>query len=282
MTQQRATLLGLGAILLWSMLALLTARSAGIPPFQLTAMTFGIGGLAGLAIVAGQGKLALLKQPLAAWALGLFGLFVYHALYFTAMKLAPPAEVSLFAYLWPLLVVLLSALLPGQVLTWKHVVGGLCGFAGVAVLALGKGSIALEGRYAIGYGLALITAFVWAIYSVLSRRMAAVPTEAVAAFCLATSALAALVHFSVETTVTAMPFSAWVAVLLLGLGPVGAAFFLWDVGMKQGDIRFLGVASYATPVLSTLIMVLSGEAAATASLGIACALIATGAVIARK
>ena len=280
-SSRSATLLGLGAIALWSMLALLTARTEGIPPFQLTAITFGIGGLAGLAIVAARGRLSLLKQPAAAWALGLFGLFVYHGLYFTAMKLAPPAEVSLFAYLWPLLVVLLSAMLPGQGLRWTHVLGGLLGFAGVAALAFGKGGIAIEGRYALGYGLALVTAFVWAIYSVLSRRMAAVPTDAVAGFCLATAVLAGLTHLATETGVT--PGAAqWAAMLGLGLGPVGAAFFLWDIGMKRGDIRFLGVASYATPVLSTLLMVLAGEAAPTLSLLGACGLIALGAVIARK
>jgi drug/metabolite transporter (DMT)-like permease len=47
-------------------------------------------------------------------------------------------------------------------------------------------------------------------------------------------------------------------VLALGIGPVGAAFFTWDIGMKRGDIQLLGVASYAAPLLSTLALVAAG------------------------
>ena len=280
--RSRATLIGLGAILLWGLLALMTATTAGIPPFQLTAMTFGIGGLAGTAIVALRGNLALLRQPPRAWALGLYGLFVYHAIYFTALKLAPPADASLIAYLWPLLIVLMSAALPGEKLTLHHIAGAVLGLAGVVVLALGKGSLALSAEHITGYALALVSALIWSSYSVLSRRMADVPTEAVAAFCLGTSVLALIVHLMVEPTIMPASTAQVVAILVLGLGPVGAAFFLWDIGMKKGDLRFLGVASYATPMISTLALVLSGVTPATWTLGLACLLIAAGAVVARK
>ena len=281
MTQSRATLFGLGAILLWGLLALLTAATEGIPPFQLTAMTFGIGGLAGLAIVASQKRLALLIQPPKAWALGLFGLFFYHAIYFSAMKLAPPAEASLIAYLWPLLIVLMSALLPGERLTARHLAGAALGFGGVVVLGLGKGISGFEPKYVAGYILAFVSAFVWSSYSVLSRRMAHVPTEAVVGFCLATAALAGAVHLANEVTVSPTPMQ-WAAILALGLGPTGTAFFLWDIGMKRGDIRFLGVASYATPVISTLALIVAGKAAFTLALALACGLIVVGGAIARR
>lgn len=278
----RPTILGLGAILLWGLLALLTASTSGIPPFQLTAMTFGIGGLAGLAIVAARGQLGLLRQPPRAWALGVYGLFVYHAVYFSALKLAPPAEASLIAYLWPLLIVLMSALLPGETLTLRHVGGAVLGLAGVGALAAGKGGMSFSSDHIAGYILALVSAFIWSSYSVLSRRMANVPTEAVAGFCLATSVLALIVHGLVETTVVPPTLSIWLAILCLGLGPVGAAFFLWDSGMKRGDIRFLGVASYAAPVISTFALIASGVTAATPALAVACLLIVAGALIARS
>lgn len=278
----RPTLLGLGAILLWGNLALLTTATAGIPPFQVTAMTFAVGGLAGLAIVAGRGQLALLRQPLKAWALGIYGLFVYHAAYFSALKLAPPEEASMLNYLWPLLIVLFSALLPGEKLTMRHVGGALLGLAGVAVLALGRGSLDFSGSYLAGYALAFASAIIWSSYSVLSRRQSGVPTEAVAGFCLATAVLAAIAHFLFETTVCPADAKAWGAILLLGLGPVGAAFFLWDAGMKRGDIRFLGVASYATPIISTLALVLAGAAKPTPALGLACLLIVSGALLTRR
>jgi drug/metabolite transporter (DMT)-like permease len=115
---------------------------------------------------------------------------------------------------------------------------------------------------------------------VLSRRFSAVPTDAVAGFCLATAALSLLCHLVFETTVWPETAAQWLAVLGLGLGPVGAAFYLWDIGVKRGDIRLLGVASYAAPVLSTAILVLAGYAEPTGALALACLLIAGGALVA--
>lgn len=276
-----ATATGCLAILLWSSLALFTAASRLVPPFELAALTFAIGGALGLIVTAARGQLRALRQPPVVWLVGVGGLFGYHALYFAALRLAPPAQAGLIAYLWPLLIVLLSALLPGERLGRWHVVGAALGFGGVIVLITGaSGGFAPEARFALGYGLALACAFVWAVYSVLSRRLAAVPTEAVAGFCLGTAALALICHLMVEPTVWPATVAQALAIVGLGVGPVGLAFYVWDIGVKRGDIRLLGVASYAAPVLSTLLLVATGYAAATASLGLACALIVAGAVVA--
>lgn len=277
------TLAGLGAILLWGLLALLTASTAGVPPFLLTAITFAIGGGLGLAVLAIRGRLGLLRQPAGAWALGIGGLFGYHAVYFAALKSAPPAEASLIAYLWPLLIVLFSGLLPGERLSLRHIGGAVAGFAGVVMLALSKGGLGGgAGIPWLGYGLALACAFIWAGYSVLSRRFADVPTEAVVGNCLVTALLAAGAHLALEPAGLPQGAATWAAIVALGLGPVGAAFFLWDIGMKKGDIRFLGTASYAAPVISTLALVAAGKAQAGWPLALACLLIVGGAVIARS
>ena len=286
-----ATFIGFIAIALWSGLALLTAASGTMPPFQLAAITFAIGGGCGLAVTAARRRLDALRQPWPVWLVGVGGLFGYHALYFGALRLAPPAEAGLIAYLWPLLIVLLSALLPGEHLRARHVLGAAMGLGGVFVLlfgarlargqglTLGEG-LGLEARYLPGYGLALACAVVWSVYSVLSRRFRQVPTEAVAGFCVVTAALAWGAHLMVEQTVWPTGFGQWLAIAALGLGPVGLAFYVWDYGVKHGDIRTLGVASYAAPVLSTLILVSFGFAAASWALAIACALIVAGALIA--
>ncbi|MFY8115810.1 MAG: DMT family transporter [Rhabdaerophilum sp.] len=277
------TLAGLGAVLLWGLLALLTASTAGVPPFLLTALTFAIGGGLGLGVLALRGQLGRLRQPAGAWALGVGGLFGYHAVYFAALKSAPPAEASLIAYLWPLLIVIFSGLLPGEKLGLRPVLGALAGFAGVVLLALAKGGIGSGAAIPwLGYGLALACAFIWAGYSVLSRRFAEVPTEAVVGNCLVTALLAGLAHLALEPVGLPQGAGIWLAILALGLGPVGAAFFLWDIGMKKGDIRFLGTASYAAPVISTLALVAAGRAEAGWPLALACLLIVGGAVIARS
>jgi drug/metabolite transporter (DMT)-like permease len=278
-----ATLIGFAAILLWSCLALLTSLSGKSPPFQLAAMTFAIGGgMGALSWLFRRGAARSLAQPWQVWLLGIAGLFGYHALYFFALRSAPPAEAGLINYLWPLLIVLLSAFLPNEHLRWHHVAGALLGLAGTIVLFMGGKEFRLDAGYVPGFAAAFVAAFVWSTYSVLSRRFAAVPTDAVVGFCLVTALLAALSHLAFETTVWPQGVVEWAAIVALGLGPVGAAFYAWDFGVKRGDIRVLGALSYCAPILSTGLLILGGFAAATPQILLATALIAGGGFLAAK
>ena len=282
MSPRTATLIGLTAILMWSLLAMLTVATGKIPAFQLAAITFAIGGLVGLStFIRRPEALSALRQPPLVWAVGVGGLFGYHALYFLALRFAPPAEAGLLNYLWPLLIVLFSSFLPGERLAMHHVIGTLAGLAGT-VLLIGGGLSSFAPGQLPGLLAAFVAAFVWASYSVMSRHLKAVPTDAVAGFCLVTALLAALVHALIEVTVWPETPAQWLAIIALGLGPVGAAFYAWDVGMKRGDIRVLGAASYATPLLSTAFLILAGFAKASANIAIAAVLIAGGGLIAAK
>lgn len=283
MTRSTATLIGLSAILMWSLLAVLTVATEWVPAFQLLAMTFAIGASIGpLSWTWRRGAWRALRQPALVWLVGVGGLFGYHALYFLALRFSPPAEAGLLNYLWPLLIVLLSSLLPNEKLAPHHVMGAILGFAGTAVLLNGSSGSQFSESYLPGFAAAFVAAFIWAGYSVMSRRLANVPTDAVAGFCLVTAVLAAIVHFAFETTVLPNTLAQWLAVVALGIGPVGIAFFVWDIGMKRGDIRVLGAASYATPLLSTGFLILAGFAQPTAAIAIAAALIAGGGLIASK
>jgi drug/metabolite transporter (DMT)-like permease len=277
----RATLIGLTAVLMWSFLSLLTVVSGEVPPFQLAAMAFAIGGALG-AVPLARGSAKVLRQPVAVWALGIIGLFGYHALYFLALRLAPPAEAQLVNYLWPLLIVLFAALLPGERLRLHHVAGVLLGLAGTVLLFIDRGGTTFAFAYLSGFAAAFGAAIAWATYSVLSRLFAAVPTAAVAGFCLATAALSAICHLIFEDTRWPAGVVQWLAVIALGIGPVGAAFYAWDIGVKRGDIRVLGAASYAAPLLSTGYLVLAGYATAGVALAAAALLISAGGLLAAK
>jgi drug/metabolite transporter (DMT)-like permease len=277
MTSRTATLIGLTAILMWSLLSVLTVATGKVPAFQLAAMTFAIG-----AVVGSLTWIGALRQAPLVWIVGVGGLFGYHALYFLALRFAPPAEAGLLNYLWPLLIVLFSSFLPGERLAAHHVVGALLGLVGTILLFVGGGLSGFTPGQLPGLAAAFVAAFVWAIYSVMSRRLKSVPTDAVAGFCLATAVLAALVHALVEDTVWPETTMQWLAIAALGVGPVGAAFYTWDVGMKRGDIRVLGAASYATPLLSTSFLILAGFAEASANIAIAAVLIAGGGLIAAR
>jgi drug/metabolite transporter (DMT)-like permease len=283
MHRSTATLIGFTAILMWSSLALLSAASGDVPPFQLAAMTFMIGGLMGVATWPfRKGAASSLLQGWQVWLLGVGGLFGYHFVYFSAIRAAPAVEVSLIAYLWPLFLVVFSALLPGERLKFHHVAGVALGLAGaVIIITRGKGLSLLNG-FETGHLLAFACSIIWSGYSVLSRRFAAVSTDVVAGFCLATALLSAVCHLAFETTVWPANALQWSAVLGLGLLPVGAAFYCWDLGVKHGDIMVLGSASYASPLLSTLVLVATGFAPFTWPVLIACLLITAGAVIAAR
>src|ERR1044071_3206893 len=195
MTPRTATLIGLTAILMWSLLAVMTVATGKIPAFQLAAMTFAVGAVTcALTFLGRANAVSALRQPLVAWIVGVGGLFGYHALYFLALRFAPPAEAGLLNYLWPLLIVLFSSLLPGERLLAHHIVGALLGLAGTVLLLMGGGGSGFEAGQLPGLAAAFVAAFVWASYSVMSRRLKAVPTDAVAGFCLATAVLAAVVH----------------------------------------------------------------------------------------
>lgn len=278
----RATLIGFSAVLMWSLLALFTAASGRVPPFQLAAMCFTVGTLIGVAALIRQpSRIAGLRQPWPVWVLGIAGLFGYHFLYFTALRNAPPVEAGLIAYLWPLLIVVGSAMLPGERLRWFHVVGALMGLAGT-VLIVAHGGVSFDGRYAVGYLAAFLCALTWSSYSLVSRRFGAVPTDMVTVFCFATAVLAFVSHVLLETTVWPQTFLQWLAVLGLGLMPVGAAFYAWDYGVKKGDIQVLGAASYAAPLLSTVILIAAGFGTLSWRIALACLLITGGAALAAK
>ncbi|RAI58341.1 EamA family transporter [Roseicella frigidaeris] len=259
----RATLAGCAALLLWAFLALLARLAQPLPPLLLTGLAFAVGGSLGLAVVAARRRLGALRQPPLVWLHGVGGLAGYHALYFAALALAPPVEANLLNYTWPLLIVLLAAPLRGLPLGPRRLAGVGLGAAGAVLLLSGAeagGAAAAAANPAAGYALALAAGVTWALYSVLAgtRRLARVPTEAVAGFCLAAAALALLGHALFEPP--AWPAGRqWPALLLLGAGPVGGAFFLWDIGMKRGDPRLLGTLAYAVPVASTLLLVAFGE-----------------------
>lgn len=271
---------------MWATLALLTTLTGKVPPFQLIALAFSVAFILSLLkwMFSGDSILHHLKLPLPVWALGVGGLFGYHFFYFMALRNAPPVEAGLIAYMWPLLIVVFSALLPGERLRWWHVLGGLAGLAGSVILVTGNPTEGLSGfksEYWLGYLMAVACALTWSSYSILSRRFAHVPSDAIGAFCGITALLAAFAHLGFETT--HWPEGGqWLAILGLGIGPVGASFFVWDIGVKHGHIQALGAMAYAAPLLSTLLLIAFGQGEATVSVALACLLIVGGAVLASK
>ena len=262
-----------GAILLWSTLAALGLSLAHLPPFLLTGCALVIGAVPGLA------QWRRWHVPLPTLLIGIGGLFGFHFLLFLALRLAPPVEANLVNYLWPLLIVVLTpVLLPGWRLTARHAVAAMLGFGGAA-LAIGISPVTLTPRSALGFALAAGSAAVWACYSLLCRRVPPFSSWAIGGFALASGLLALACHVAFEPKVTIAAADA-LRLLALGFGPMGTAFYLWDIAMKRGDPRVVGVMAYATPLLSTALLLAVTHRPLTLALAFATLLIVGAAVLA--
>lgn len=274
-----ANVLALGAIALWASLAALGVALSHVPPFLLTGLALLVGGL--IALPLSRFDLRTWRVPASTLALGVYGLFGFHFLLFIALRHAPPVQANLVNYLWPLGIVLMAPLfLPGVRLSSQHVLAALLGFAGAALAILGRGGNA-DAVWAWGYIPALGSAFIWASYSLLTQRVAAFPTAAIGGFAWVSGALALLCHAWLEPSV-ALSGTDWVLIVLMGLGPLGGAFFLWDAALKRGDARQIGVLSFLTPLLSTLtLLVVRGESPSW-SVGLAAVMIIGAAVLATR
>jgi drug/metabolite transporter (DMT)-like permease len=269
---------------MWGLLAYLSKSAEAIPPLQLNAMGFFVGGLVGAASwpFRPRAHLVLFGQKWQVWALNVGALFGCHLLYFIAIRNAPAVEVSLIAYTWPLLIVVFSAFAPGEKLKWYHILGVALGVAG-AFIVISKGEFnLLSGGLQLGHIIAIPYAIMWAGFSVMIRKYGAVPSDIVVGFCFACAALSGAAHFTFEPTLWNLTSSQMFAVLSLGLLPMGLAFYAWDFGMKHGDRMILGVSSYAAPLLSTLVLIGTGFAVYHWSIAVGCLLITAGAIIAAK
>ncbi|MFN7156316.1 MAG: DMT family transporter [Acidovorax sp.] len=271
----QANLYALGAIALWASLASLGVSLTHIPPFLLTGIALIIGSVPAWPFVLRDPS--QWRIPLRTLALGVYGLFAYHFLLFIALRHAPPVEANLVNYLWPLFIVVLApVVLPGVALRLPHVLAALLGFAGAAIAIVGGRE--LSGTLAWGYLPALAAAFIWATYSLLTKRVTAFPTTAIGLFGLVSGVLSLLCHVLLEPSVALQPRD-WALLAVLGLGPLGASFFMWDKALKLGDARHIGILSYVTPLASTALLIVVSGRPFTWSIALATVMIICAAVM---
>jgi len=273
-----ATLFALAAIALWATLAALGTALTHVPPFLLTGAALIIGSMPSWPLVLRDRR--AWRVPAGTLALGVYGLFGFHFLLFIALRHAPPVEANLVNYLWPLFIVVLApVLLPGLRLRPAHIVAALLGFAGAAVAILGarNASAAAQGEW-WGFIPALGSALIWSTYSLGTRRVAAFPTSAVGLFALVSGALSLACHALLEPA-TALSLRDGALIALCGLGPLGAAFYVWDLALKRGDARQIGILSYLTPLASTALLLAVTGRPLTASIGWAALMIIGAAVL---
>ena len=273
----KSDLAALGAVLLWASLATLSSGLSHIPPLLMTGIGLLIGSF--LALPLSRFRISKLRVSPKLLGIGVYGLFGFHLALFAALQNAPAVQANLVNYLWPLLIVVLAPAFTGGKLKLKHVISALAGFVGAALAILSGAQ--LSGGLEIGYLYALVAAVIWATYSLLTKRFGAFPTSAIGVFAFASGLLAIAAHFLFEPS-AAITGSDWLMLLVMGLGPLGGAFYLWDYALKRGSARRVGLISFATPLLSTLFLLLATGQTPTPLLFVSAALIIGAAYVGRS
>lgn len=268
-----ATLTGYGALLMWSCYALMVTFLNDIPTFELLTIVF-LGGFLIMAVrLTIRGEWNKIKQPWLIWLVGIGGIIGNDMANIAALKAAPPIQVTLINYLWPMLVVVLASFLPTEHFTKKHFISSIIGLMGIYILVThGQGLAGFNWTYLKGYVLAFSGSLIWAIYCVISRYHSQTPIEMLGMYFGVGVIISLISHFSYENTIFPSSLQ-WLILAAMVLTTSGVAYYCWDYGCKKGDVKLLSILTYGNPVISTLVLIAFTPAQYNDYIAVACSFV---------
>lgn len=249
-------LYALGAILCWASLP--AATGSGLKELSTEELMFysfaGAAGFLYLQEAISRRRLTIHFPGLKVSLIGIWGIFLYHYVYYLALDKAPLAEGAILATTWSFWIVVFSSLLLYKRLRLSIVVTALVGLFG-AGLVIGAGKeLSFAMGYVKGYGLALLCGVIWSSFSVALARLK-LREEPMTAFTIYAALLSGLLFLATMPHSLPSP-RALAAALYLGCVPLGLSFFLWNRAMVGGNVVVIGFLSYLTPPLAVLLVAL--------------------------
>lgn len=269
---------------MWSFAALLAVEVESIPTFEILSVALTVSFLTTSVWLTYSGRWKLIaKQPQTIWIPGVIGVFFNDLAYFTAFKYAPAAQVDIINYLWPMLIVLMSAVLPKHSLKRNHLIAAGLGFIGASLAiwdTCSEGSFQIS--HLLGYFFALLSAFSWSFYIVCSMQPNhKAPIEMIGMFCGVGAILAIGTHTYFETTMW-LEMQQVATLLVIGATTCGAAYYFWIHGIQHGDSKRLTILSYWVPLASISILVFQGKAECSPLIIVSGCLVTTATMLIKK
>lgn len=278
----RATFIGASALLIWASAALCSVELKQVPTFLVVAIVCA-GGFITSSLVNRYSSEYIHpgKIPKQCLAIGFLLLFSTQTGYLAAFKYAPPAQVDLIYYLWPIMVVAALTFSLKQQNAGRSLLGATLGFIGVFILIYSETEMkTIQTDYLLGYALALLSALAWGGYTIYSHCSEQAPMGLMGLCCAPTALLAVVLHVIYEPTYIPS-LREWMFAALMGVSILGLSMLLWDHGVKRGHVNLLTVLSYFNPILSIGVLVVCGQATTSGQLWLGASFVGLGALVAR-
>jgi len=270
----KATIIGQVALITWALSASGASFLKNLPSFQVLLGIF-LGGFVASSVTntVNNNWRNLFSRPKYLVLAGIFCIIPNDILYIFAFKYAPAIQVDLIVCMWPMLVIILAAVFLRKEIGVVHVIACLVAFCGCyIVLSSGMKVDQFQSEYVFGYICAFISALLWSIYSIISKKYAKPTPEVFALYCFVGVVFSAIMHFTFETTV--IP-SMWELLVLLAMGTTthSLAYYAWDFAVKKGHFNLLIIMPYGNTILSVLALAVFGLAELNENILIATAMI---------
>lgn len=250
----RPYLFALGAVLCWASLP--AATGSALKEFSSEEALFYSFTVAAVVLYLQNGLTAkrwkIIIPERKALMLGIWGIFLYHYVYYKAMDNAPLAEATILATTWSFWIVVFSSIMREKRVRPGVVVVGIVGMIGAALVISSGRELSFDASYLFGYALALGCGFIWSSFSVLLPRVQC-EEDPMPLFTILAALFSAVPYML--TGPHAMPSTgAMLSVVYLGAVPLALSFYLWQKAVNTGDLSRIGFLSYLTTPLAVLLV----------------------------
>jgi len=259
MPHKKATLIGLIAILLWSaIVGLIKSVSEGFGPVGGAALIYTCSAVL-LLFTIGFPKIQ--KFPVSYLIIGSVLFVCYELCQSLSLGFTHSGrqaiEVGMVNYLWPSMTILLAVIVNRQKTSPLIIPGVVLAIIGIGRVLGGNGGFSLTEMMnnvmdnPLSYGLAFSGAVIWAIYCVVTQRIAR-GNNGITLFFILTALTLWVKYFTSPQPEFVLSWHTWISLLLAAMA-MGFGYAAWNVGILHGNVTVLAAASYFIPIISAVL-----------------------------